>query len=242
MKQAKLNQVKPLDYTCEEALNSICTALTFSGRELKKIVLTSQDQSDGKSWMTMHIAAMLSQRGRRVLLIDADLRRSALVHRHRIHFEGEQLGLAHYLTGQCELNDCIYETNLYGMCFLPAGRDVANPVTLMDTPYFTEMLDTLAKNFDLVLIDAPPVGMVVDAAEIAGSCDGSVIVVHYNKTHMRDVAECKRKMEQSGTPVLGCIINKVAFDSLSAKKYYNRGYYRNYYRNYYRADNREEQK
>lgn len=235
MKQAKLNQMQPLDYTCEEALNSICTSLTFAGRELKKIVFTSQDPSDGKSWMTMHIAVMLAQRGRRILLIDADLRRSALVNRHKIHFEGKQTGLAHYLTGQCSLEDCIYETNYYGMCFLPVGRDVANPVTLLDTPYFTDMLDTLAKQFDFVIIDAPPVGVVVDAAEIAGACDGSVIVVQYNKTHLRDIAECKRQMEQSGTPVLGCIINKVDTDSLSAKKYYNRGYYRNYSKEYVRG-------
>lgn len=236
MKKAILNQMQPLDYTCEEALNSICTALTFAGRELKKIVFTSQDPSDGKSWMTMHIAVMLAQRGRRILLIDADLRRSALVNRHRIHFEGEQTGLAHYLTGQCQLADCIYETNYSGMCFLPVGRDVANPVTLLDSAYFTDTLNALTQEFDLIIIDAPPVGVVVDAAEIAGSCDGSVLVVQYNKTHLKDIAECKRQMEQSGTPVLGCIINKVDTESLSAKKYYNRGYYR-YYKKEYARDN-----
>lgn len=219
-----------------EAMNSICTNLTFAGRNLKRILITSNDQSDGKSWLTMHIAINLAQRGRRVLLIDADLRRSVLVQRYKLKFEDEGVGLAHYLTGQCSLDDCVYETNQYGMCLMPAGRDVSNPLSLMDTPYFAEMLDELAKHFDVVLLDAPPIGVVIDAAEIAACCDGTVLVVEHKKTRLREIAECKRQMEQSGTPVLGCIINKVSFTGISEKRYYNPGYYRNYQRPYDRDE------
>ena len=115
MKQVTINQLAPLDYAGAEALNSICTNLTFAGRNLKKILFTSNDPADGKSWMTMHIAISLAERGRRVLLIDADLRRSFMVQRYKLRFEGETLGLAHYLTGQCTLDDCVYETNKFGM-------------------------------------------------------------------------------------------------------------------------------
>jgi len=121
------------------------------------------------------------------------------------------------------------------MCLLPAGRDVSNPVTLFDTPYFTAMLDVLAKHFDAVLIDAPPIGAVIDAAEIAADCDGSVLVVEYRKTRLHEIAECKRQMEQSGKPILGCIINKVSFDGIR-EKYRNRSSYARYQREY----NREE--
>lgn len=236
MRKSSINLMKPLDYAGEEALNSICTNLTFAGRELRKIIVTSNDMSEGKSWMSMHIALNIAQRGRRVLLIDADLRRSFLVQRHKIELEGEGLGLAHFLTGQCNLDDCIYETNYADLCLMPSGRDVTNPVALIDTPFFGEMMDELAKHFDLVLLDAPPVGMVIDAAEIAACCDGSVLVIEYNKTRLSDVAECKRQMERSGTKVLGCIINKVAFDTISAKKYYNRSYYRHYRKGYGRSE------
>ncbi len=234
MKQVTINQLAPLDYAGAEALNSICTNLTFAGRNLKKILFTSNDPADGKSWMTMYIAISLAERGRRVLLIDADMRRSFMVQRYKLRFEGETLGLAHYLTGQCTLDDCVYETNKFGMCLMPAGRDVTNPVSLMDTPYFAESLDELAKHFDVLLIDAPPIGAVIDAAEIAACCDGSVLVIGHKKTRLREVADCKRQMEQSGTPVLGCIINKVSFKSISEKRYYNRGHYRNYQRGYMR--------
>lgn len=236
MKQMTINQLPPLDYTCNEALNSICTNLIFAGHNLKKIVITSNDPSDGKSWMTMHIAVNLAERGRRVLLIDADLRRSYMVQRYQLRFEDEGFGLAHYLSGQCSLDDCVYETDKPGMCMIPVGRDVANPIPLIDTPYFAEMLEELAKHFDMILVDAPPIGVVIDAAELAACCDGSVLVVAHKKTRLRDIAECRRQLLQSGTPVLGCIINKVTFSSISEKKYYNRSYYKHYQRSYDRVD------
>lgn len=239
MKRAAINQMKPLDYAGEEAMNTICTNLAFSGRNLKKIVFTSNVQSEGKSWMAMHILENLAKRGRRVVLLDADMRRSFMMQRYKVDVTGEVLGLAHYLTGQCELGDIIYQTNLYGACIIPAGRDVTNPVSLVDTPYFTQMLDLLSEQFDMVIVDAPPIGMVIDAAEIAASCDGTVMVIEYNKTRLREVRECKRQMEQSGTPVLGCIINKVNFASISAKKYYNKSYYSHYRSGYYRQDSSE---
>ena len=236
MKKVTIRQSMTLDYAGEEALNTICTNLAFSGRNLRKIVFTSNLQSEGKSWMTMHVLANLAQRGRKVVLVDADMRRSFLMQRYKMEAEGEVLGLAHYLTGQCELEDAIYETNLDGACLIPAGRDVTNPVSLVDTPFFKQMLDTLSEKFDTVIVDTPPIGMVIDAAEIAASCDGTVLVLDYNKTRIREIRECKRQMEQSGTPVLGCIINKVSFATLSAKKYYNKSYYSHYRSGYYRKE------
>ena len=236
MKEAIIRQMKPLDYAGEEALNTICTNLAFSGRNLKKIVFTSNMQSEGKSRMAMHVVANLAQSGPKVVLEDADKLRSFLLQRYKMDVTGEVYGLAHYLTGQCELADAIYETNLNGACIIPAGRDVTNPVSLVDTPYFKQLLDELSANFDMVIVDTPPIGMVIDAAEIAACCDGTVLVIDYNKTRIREIRECKRQMEQSGTPVLGCVINKVSFSTLSAKKYYNKSYYSHYRSGYYRKD------
>ena len=234
MRTAVINQLDPLEYAGTEALNAICTNLTFAGHHLKKIVFTSNSASEGKSYVVMQMTQNLARRGHKVVLVDADMRRSFLVKRHQLTTDGEIYGLAHYLVGQCSLNDCVYETNLYGACVIPAGRDVSNPMSLIDSTYFAEMLDELARNFDLVLVDAPPIGMVIDAAMIAGNCDGTVLVVEYNRTRMRELASCKKQMEQSGTPILGCVLNKVKFDTLSAKKYYNKGYYKHYSSGYYK--------
>ena len=142
---------------------------------------------------------------------------------------GQGEGLAHYLSGQCGLEKVVYETNIPNVCLIPIGTDVQAPLSLIATPDFNQMMQTLAENFDLVIVDAPPVGMVIDAAEIAKSCDGSVLVLEYNKTRRRGLQDAYQQMERTGTPILGCIINKVAMDRLSTKKYYYRyGHYGHY--------------
>ena len=94
MKKAIIHQHYPLDYAGEEALNSICTNLAFIGTDKRKIVITSNSQSEGKSWMTMHIAENMARRGRHVVLVDADMRRSFMVQRYKLELEGEGLGRA----------------------------------------------------------------------------------------------------------------------------------------------------
>ena len=237
MKKASITHLDTMDYTGVEALNTICSNLIFSGRDVKKIVVTSCAAGEGKSFLTMHIVQNLAQRGNRVVLVDADLRRSLLVRSYGLETTGEWHGLAHYLAGYDDLDDVIYSTNYDNMYFIPTGRDVANPVQLLDSQHFGDMLDALAEHFDYVIVDAPPIGLVIDAAEIAKACDGTVIVIEYNKTRRRDIIEAEKQIMNAGCPVLGCIINKVTFDSLSAKKYYNRSYYSHYNNEYYRRDN-----
>ena len=109
------------------------------------------------------------------------------------------------------------------MYLIPIGTDVQAPLSLIATPEFENLVRAVGETFDLVIIDAPPVGLVIDAAEIARSCDGSVLVLEYSKTHRRALQEAKQQMERTGTPILGCILNKVAMDRLSTKKYYSYG-------------------
>ena len=240
MKQLKITKFPELDYAGSEAFNTLSTNLSFAGETVKKIMITSCHASEGKSYLSMNLMRTLAQRGMKVALVDADLRRSSIVSRLRMETDGEMLGLAHYLAGHCNLDDCIYETNLYGACIMPAGRDITSPMTLIDTPYFGEMLDHLATQFDLILVDTPPVGVVIDAAEIGRRCDGCVLIVNYNTTRRRELVEAKNQMEQSGCPILGCVINKVTFDTLSAKKYYNKGYYNHYYKSGYYGKSNDE--
>ena len=240
MRKATIKRFTAPDYSGTEAINTICTNLSFSGRNCKRIAFTSYMAGAGKTYISINVLYNLAKRGKRVLLIDADLRRSHIVSRLRMETEGEMLGLAHYLAGHCNLDDCIYETNMYGACIMPAGRDITSPMTLIDTPYFGEMLDHLAPQFDLILVDTPPVGLVIDAAEIARRCDGCVLVVNYNTTRRRELVEAKNQMEQSGCPILGCVINKVTFESLSAKKYYNKSYYNHYYKSGYYGKSEDE--
>ena len=223
MKQALIRENLALDYAGSEAMNAICSNLTFSGKNIRKIVVTSCEPNDGKSFVAMQTAVNMARRGKRVLFIDADLRLSVLNSHYQIQLEAPGMGLAHLLSGQCLLEEVIYETSVPNVYLIPIGTDVQTPLSLIATPDFDALVQTMGEQFDLVIIDAPPVGLVIDAAEIAKSCDGSVLVLEYNKTHRRALQDAKQQMERTNTPILGCVLNKVSMDRLSTKKYYGYG-------------------
>ena len=237
MKELRIGNLPELDYSGTEALNTICTNLLFSGRDEKKVAVTSGDSGNGKTFMSMHIAQNLAQRGKRICLVDADLRRSSMVRNYRLQTEGEWTGLAHYLAGYNSLEDVVYRTDIEGLWIVPIGREIVNPVQLLEVGIFGEFLDQLAKNFDMVIIDAPPVGLVIDAAEIARCCDGVVLVAKHGHTHRKELISAKQQLDQTGCPILGCVLNDVTFDSISAKKYYNKSYY-SHYGDYYRKNDK----
>ena len=229
MERAVIRANLTLDYAGAEAINTVSSNLTFAGKNIRKIVITSCEANDGKSFVAIQVAVNMAARGKKVILVDADLRLSVMNSVYDISLSGQKEGLAHYLSGQCGLEKVVYETNIPNVCLIPIGTDVQAPLSLIATPDFNQMMQTLAENFDLVIVDAPPVGMVIDAAEIAKSCDGSVLVLEYNKTRRRGLQDAYQQMERTGTPILGCIINKVAMDRLSTKKYYYRyGHYGHY--------------
>ena len=242
MKSCTIQYLPDLDYSGTEALNTICSNLIFAGRNMKKIVFTSCSAGDGKSFMVIHAAVNLAQRGKKVCIVDADLRRSMLIRNYDIQTTEEWKGLAHYLAGYESLENVLYETNISGLSFIPIGRDIVNSVQLLDSAALVDLLEMLSKDFDIVLVDAPPVGLVIDSAVIAKHCDGCVMIAEYNTTKRREMRDAVRQIEQSGCPILGCVINNVKFDSISAKRYYNRGYYTHYYSKYYTKDGKRTKK
>ena len=202
MQKAMIKGNLTLDYAGNEALNTICSNLTFAGKNIKKIVITSCEPNDGKSFVSIQTVMNMARRGKRVVLMDADLRLSVLNAHYEIQLPGQGLGLAHLLSGQCQIDDIVYETNVPNVFYIPIGTDVQAPLSLIATPDFDNLVQTLGEAFDFVVIDAPPVGMVIDAAEIAKSCDGCVLVLEYNKTHRRALQDAKDQMERTGVPIV----------------------------------------
>ena len=228
MKNATLNRIETLDYATREAVNTLCANLSFAGENMKRILFTSCQPSEGKTFLAMQIAMNLGRMGKFAVIVDTDLRRSSFVSQFDLRTEEPSTGLAHYLVGRCEMDEALYQTNQPGVCIIPAGRDVVNPISLLNSSRLNALMDWLETYFDVIIVDSPPIGLVIDAAVVAKTCDGSVLVVEYNKTRRRELQEAKQQMLQSGTPVLGCVINKVSFDTLSARHYYHRGYYSHY--------------
>lgn len=221
MNELNISRFPPLSYACEEAVNALCTNLSFSGDGIRKIMITSSHSGEGKSYLAMNIMRTMARLGKVVALVDADLRRSTLSSRYGFRFRDsdQKPGLAHYLAGRAAAKDVIYRTNLEGAFLVPLGREVSNPLPLLNTQRFDRLLDELARQADYVLVDVPPVGMVIDAAQIAKFCDGTLIVVNYNSVHRQELIEVRKQLEQTGCPILGAVLNRVDYDSNLSKRY-----------------------
>ena len=235
MNQLSIGRFPELDYACGEAMNTLCTNLFYCGENIRSVLLTSRYEQEGKSSIAMNVMRTLAGFGKRVVLVDADLRCSTLARRYRFSFaRGEAFGLAQYLAGMCALEDAVYQTNLPGAYILPAGREVLNSMQLLTSPRYGEMMEALRKNFDVVLVDSPPAGVIVDAVEIAKYCDGAIIVVAYNKGRRQDIGEVAVTIAKTGCKVLGAVMNGVNLKTFRNRRYYYRsGRYSAYYHNNY---------
>ena len=224
-----------LDYACGEAMNTLCTNLSYCGTNVRVVLFTSRYEQEGKSCIAMNVMRTLAGYGKRVLLVDTDLRCSTLARRYRFEYaHKDAMGLAQYLAGMCTLEQAIYETNLPRAFVLPAGREVLNSMQLLASPRYAEMMDALRGRFDMVLVDSPPAGVIVDALEIAKYCDGAILVVGYNKGRGQDIGEVAENIARTGCKVLGAVMNGVNLKSFRNRRYYYRsGRYSAYYHNYY---------
>lgn len=229
MKHLIIRQFSALSYAGQEAVNALCTNLTFSGENVKKIMITSSHSMEGKSFLAMNILRTMARYGKKAVLVDADLRMSAIASRFGFQYQqpDNEAGLAHFLAGMVDESDVVYATSINGAYIVPVGRRVSTPMPLLNSVRLNELLTHLAELFDFVLIDAPPVGAVIDAAEIAKSCDGVLVVVSYDDVHRQELLDVKLQLEQTGCPVIGAVLNQVEKDD-----YFGRKYYKSYYSEY----------
>ena len=236
MNRLELTRFPKLDYACKEAVNTLCTNLTFMGKNKKTIMITSCQAHEGKSFLSLCVQRNLARLGYRTVLVDLDLRKSVVASRYDMKFMNEEKrGSVHYLAGKASLNDVLYETEVPGAYMIPVGQTVTNSLTLLHHGgMLKQMLDQLKSVFDFVIVDAPPVGLVIDAAEIAKSCEGTILVTKYNSVSRKELQDAKQQIEHSGCEILGVVLNEVEFDSLSSKKYYHKSYYSHYDSHYYK--------
>ena len=221
-----------LDYPTQEAFNTLCTNLSFTGGDIKKIMVTSCHPHEGKSFVSINLMRSLVNSGMRVLLVDADIRASTLQHTYGITIEtpdgSKYDGLTGYLSGRCDLSRIIGETNIEEAYLILSGKNVINSFPLFSTPRFKTMLDTLTPEFDVVLIDTPPIGAIIDAAKIAPLCDGALFVVQSGETTDEELTEGIAQIEKANCPILGYVLNKHD-ESKFGGKYYHKDKYGRYY-------------
>lgn len=220
------------DYFYEEAMKTLRTNLQFSGKSNKVVLLTSVHSNEGKSDISFNLAVELGKAGKKVLLIDADIRKS--VYKSRYDIKEETQGLSQYLSGQVEqIDQVVCKTNYENLYIILAGPYAPNPTEMLGDEQFGQLLKAARQVFEYVIVDTPPLGTVVDAAVIAQYCDGALMVVESDSTSYRACQKVKGQLERSGCKILGAVLNKVSTKGRSS--YYSRygRYYGNQYSRYY---------
>lgn len=227
----KLNvEFQELPYAVEEAMNRLRINIKFCGKNTRKILITSSMPNEGKSSVAINLWRMLAEAGFPAVLVDVDLRKSVIKERHHIKNADKLQDLGCYLSGQAEMEDVVYQTQIENAYMVPCVNLLESPSALLEDARFAEMLDKLAETYRYVIIDSPPMGSVADAAQIASLCDGAALVVRAGETSRNLVKQSLQQLDQVGCKLLGIILNRVETTGRAYKKYY--GKYGKYYSQY----------
>ena len=194
-------------YRLTEGLNQLKTNLAFCGKDIKVITITSSVPNEGKSSVAFDLSKTMAEGGKKILMVDADLRKSVLAAKY--HIQGIDKGLSHYLTGQAEIEDIIYETETEGFYLSVAGPLSPDPTSLLDSDQFQKFIDKVREDYDYVIIDAPPLGVVIDAVIIGKYCDGAVLVIEQGVIKRKVVQDVIKQFKRGEVRILGAVLNKV---------------------------------
>jgi polysaccharide biosynthesis transport protein len=198
--------------TLAEAYRATLTSIllpTLHGVSPRVLVLTSPDPGAGKTTVTSNLGMATAEIGRRVLLIDADLRRPRL---HRLFEIPNSFGLTDILRittplEEIPVNQLVRQTKILGLCLVPSGPTTDGLTSLLYSPRLTEFLERIAKEFDLVLIDAPPMLHFADARVLGRHSDGVILVLRSGQTKRDAAMLARQRFDEDGTCVLGTILN-----------------------------------
>jgi succinoglycan biosynthesis transport protein ExoP len=208
-----------------EAYRSLRTSLQFArqARELRTLLVTSPAAAEGKTSTLANLGAVFAQAGERVALVSCDLRRPRLGQFFGIE---EQSGLTTVLLGQQTLEQALQQVPGYDCLWvLGAGPVPPNPAELLDGPRAREIFATLRENFDLVLVDSPPVLPVTDALVLSKYADGTLLVVAAGQTRRTELQRAAERFAQAKSPVVGIVLNEVTKQSGYGSGYgYGYGY------------------
>ncbi len=203
------------DFVVQEAVKTLRTNIQFCGKDIKVIEVTAHGENEGKTMISLQIARSLAELGKRVLFLDADMRKSVIAARNSN--AKPTSGLSEILSGMTLLEDALWQTDYPGLYVLFSGTFPPNPVELLSSVSFKELLAKAREEYDYVIVDTPPLSAVIDAAVIAAECDGSVLVLGNEHLRYRDAEEALSQLRKSGCHILGAVRNKLR---KRGRKYY----------------------
>jgi capsular exopolysaccharide synthesis family protein len=214
------NAFEKLNNPAEEAYRVLRTNLNFYGlnKAIRTIAITSYSPSEGKTTTCINLSISIAKSGMKVLYVDADLRKPMLM---KSLGSNDFEGLSNYLSGYTDIKDIIHSTHIHGFFYIPCGAKPLNPVELLNTERFDAFLKTVQQHFDIIVIDTPPLGSVIDCSIIAAKTDGVLIVIKPNTVKYKNAIMLKEQLEKSNARILGVVLNEV-----------NKRTYRDYYNSY----------
>ncbi|OEH92135.1 CpsD/CapB family tyrosine-protein kinase [Bacillus solimangrovi] len=199
-----------------EQYRTIRTNIQFASidKQIKTIVVTSSNPGEGKSTTIANLAVTFAQQGKKVLLIDTDMRKSTVHYTFRLE---NTTGLTNVLTKQVKLLEAIKSINESNMDVLTSGPVPPNPAELLGSQSMKDLLDEAREHYDIILFDSPPLLAVTDAQILSNQCDGVILVVHSGKTAKEDAQKAKELLQTAQAKILGAVINQ---KKLKASNYY----------------------
>lgn len=209
-------------YAVAEAYRSLRTALMLSTADrLQVVTITSAEAGEGKTTTAVNLAVVMAQLGRRVLLVDADLRKPRV---HRVFKLSNRCGLVSYLTGSAEPETAIQNSEIAGLQVCSSGPTPPNPSELLASERMGRFLEAMRGKFDFVIVDSPPVLAVSDAILPGSRSDGVVLCFRANTVHREAVTECRDRLTLADVKILGAVFNR--------QRETGAGYYRSAYHYY----------
>lgn len=211
-----------IPFTVVEELKVLRTNIEYSNEETKVILLTSSKENEGKSTISFELCKSMAELGKKILLIDADMRKSVI---HTKVIGTKPKGLSYYLSGQSDLLTVLCKTNTPNLYCITAGRVPPNPAELLLNKRMQKLISWARETFDYVIIDTPPINLVVDASIIATFSDASIVVIKSGSVPRKQAQNVIKQLNRAECPILGVVLNNVQSNSNEYGKKYGYGYY-----------------
>lgn len=212
-----------------EAFRTLRTNIQFSSidKTIKTIVYTSSGPGEGKSTISINTAVAMAQSEKRVLIIDCDLRKPKI---HTFFKFGNGQGLTNVLVEGVDYKEVVHKAEeVEGLSVLSAGPIPPNPAELLGSKKMKAFIGSIKEDYDIIILDAPPVGMVTDAAILSTIADGTILVCAVGQADVEATKAAKELLKKVNANILGVVLNKVPVNDGGYYKYHYYNYYSYYY-------------